>query len=152
MRRIERLTIPGKPSDAPGERDNGKTFVLTEMDAYRGQDWATRALLALASSGLELPDGATEAGMAGLAASGLRALLRLPPHLAKDLKDELLTCATYEHKPGAPLQAIVTGPGCQIEELKTFGQLYLALVELHVGFSLAALSLTSDRTPPTAAA
>ena len=151
MRRIERLTIPGTRSDAPGERDNGKTFVLTELDAYSGQEWATRALLALASSGLELPDGATGAGMAGLAAAGIRALLRLPPEAAKGLKDELLRCAQYEHKPGAPLQSIVTGPGCQIEEIKTFGQLYLALIELHLGFSLAALSLTSGN-PATAAA
>ncbi len=41
-RRKETLTIPGVRSEHAGERDNGKTFVLTEMDAYSGQDWARR--------------------------------------------------------------------------------------------------------------
>ena len=67
MRRTEKLTIPGVRSEEPGERDNGKTFILTEMNAYQRQDWALRALLALAASGAQLPDGALTTGWAGLA-------------------------------------------------------------------------------------
>jgi hypothetical protein len=53
MRRTERLTIPGVRSETLGERDNGKVFILTEMSAYAGQDWALRALLALSRSGAQ---------------------------------------------------------------------------------------------------
>ena len=142
MRRTERLTIPGTRSEEPGERDNGKTFVLTEMDAYTGQDWALRALLALAASGVNLPDGAMTGGMAGLAAYGLTALLQAPYAALKPLLDEMLAQAKYEHKAGQPLQTITPGPNCCVEEIKTFLTLQTALFRLHTGFSLAA-------APPT---
>jgi hypothetical protein len=140
-RRSTRLTIPGTRSEEPGERDNGKTFILTEMDAYSGQDWALRALLALAASGVQLPDGAIGSGMAGLAGFGVTALLQAPYGALRPLLDEMLAQAKYEHldtkgKPTPP-QAISPGPNCCIEEIKTFLTLHKALLFLHTGFSPA---------------
>jgi hypothetical protein len=137
MRRTEKLVIPGTRSEAPGERDNGKTFVLTEMDAYSGQDWALRALLALAASGVQLPDGATQTGMAGLAGFGLTALLQAPHAALKPLLDEMLAQAAYQHDPKHPAQPIRPGPNCVVEEIKTFLLLQKALIKLHTGFSAA---------------
>lgn len=144
MRRTEKLTIPGVRSEAHGERDNGKTFVLTEMDAYRGQDWALRALLALAASGVTLPDGAAATGMAGLAGFGLTALLQAPYVALRPLLDEMLEQAKYEHKPGQPLQPIRADAAgnCPVEEIKTFLTLQTALLKLHTGFSLAVATPT----------
>lgn len=136
MRRVEKLTIPGERAERFGERDNGKTFVLTEMDAYAGQLWALRALLALADGGLDLPAGAEQTGMAGLAGLGLTALLRAPYAALRPLLDEMLAQAKYEHKPGQPLQPITPGPNCCVEEIKTFLALHKALFALHTGFSL----------------
>lgn len=141
MRRTEKLTIPGVRSEAVGERDNGKTFVLTEMDAYAGQDWALRALLALAASGAKMPDGALSTGWAGLAGFGVTALLQAPYGAIRPLLDEMLGQARYSHKPNDPkhpLMLITPGPNCPVEEIKTFLTIQVALVKLHTGFSPAA--------------
>lgn len=134
MRRTERLIIPGVRSDVPGNRDNGKTFVLTEMSAYAGQDWSLRALLALAASGVQLPEGALTTGWAGLAGFGVTALLQAPYAALRPLLDEMLGQAQYEHNPKHPLQAISPGPNCPVEEIKTFLTLHVALIKLHVSF------------------
>ncbi len=141
MRRTEKLTIPGVRSETPGERDNGKTFVLTEMDAYAGQDWALRALLALAASGVQLPDGALTVGWAGLAGFGITALLQAPYGALQPLLAEMLRQAKYAHEPNNPkhpLTPIDPGPNCPVEEIKTFLTLQMALLKLHTGFSPAA--------------
>lgn len=145
MRRTEMLTIPGVRSDTFGERDNGKTFKLTEMDAYRGQDWALRALLALAQSGATLPDGALTQGWAGLAGFGLTALLRAPYGLLRPLLDEMLQQAHYIHAPGQPPQAVTADAAgnCPVQEIKTYLALQLALFKLHTGFSVAVAPPTS---------
>ncbi len=145
MRRTEKLTIPGVRSENPGDRDNGKTFVLQEMDAYAGQDWALRALLALAASGVEMPQGAMSGGWSALAGFGIMALLRAPYGALKPLLDEMLGQVKYEHidtkgKPTPP-QPLIFGANCQVEEIKTFLVLHKALFQLHAGFS------TADATP-----
>lgn len=142
-RRVERKTI----SDTdPAYRDNGKTFVLTEMDAYAGQKWATRALFALGRSGLQLPAEAMAGGWAVLAGFGLQALLSADYGLIEPLLDEMLSHAKYEHAPGHALMAISPGPNCVVEEIKTFLTLQAALFKLHTGFSLPAASPTSGRS------
>lgn len=137
MRRKEKLTIPGVRSESPGERDNGKVFELTEMDAYRGQDWALRAMLALAASGVSLPADAMSGGWAGLAAFGVTALLGAPYAALKPLLDEMLSQAQYLHREGQQPQPITPGVNCPVEEIKTFLAIQRALFTLHTGFSLA---------------
>lgn len=132
MRKIEKLTIQ------EDGRDKGKTFVLTEMPADQAERWAIRALLALTNAGATIPDGGTEAGMAGMATMGFEALGKLPYESVEPLLDEMFDCVRYEHKPGAPLQKIIAGDGSQIEEVRTRLTLRLALFKLHTGFSTAA--------------
>lgn len=138
MRRVEKLTIPGVRSETLGERDNGKTFVLTEMDAYSGQDWALRMLLAVSASGVQLPPGALGAGWAALAPFALTALLDASYAELRPLLGEMLAQAQYEHNPQHPPQPIAAGPNCVIEEIKTFFVLHQALFKLHTGFTPAA--------------
>lgn len=136
---VEPFTVPGEHGTEHGTRDNGKTFILHEMDAYAGQRWAVKVLQALGSGGLYIEPERLQGGMAALAPIAIAALLRADSERVQGLLDELLTCAKYQHTPGAPLlQAILPGPKCPVEEIKTFFILYRKLYELHTGFSTPA--------------
>ena len=132
-RKKEIVSIPGERSETVGERDNGKTFVLIEMPSVQGERWATQALSLLMKAGLSLPQGAEDAGMAGLAAAPLDGIPAL-----KALQDQSLDawweCVKYQHAPKHPLQAIFPGEACQIEEIATVGLLRMKVLEMHIGF------------------
>lgn len=132
---VETLTIPGTRTDDRGQRDNEKTFVLHEMDAYTGQRWAVKALQAMGTGGLHIDPERLQGGMAALATFAIAALMRADSDRVQALLDELLTCAKYQHAPGGPLQPIVPGIKCPVEEIATFYLLYRKLFELHTGFS-----------------
>jgi hypothetical protein len=140
-RRTEHLTITAEG------RDKGKVFILTEMPADQAERWAIRALLALTKSGVELPDDALTAGMAGLAAVGVRALAGLNYDDAGPLLDEMLTCAKLEHSPGQPPLPLTVGGVCQVEEVSTFWKIRMALLTLHTGFSMPEVPPTSGQQP-----
>jgi hypothetical protein len=136
-RRTHELTIE---SD---DRDNGKTFLLTEMPADQGEKWAMRAFLALTNAGAELPPGFNmfTAGMAGFAMAGVQSLLRLQFGTIEPLADEMFESVQYvppnrEIKP----TKILRGQASQIEEVKTRLKLRDAWIELHTGFSVAAVA------------
>jgi len=133
-------------------RDKGKVFVLTEMSADKSERWALRALFLLGSTGALLPDGAIDSGMAGIAAAGLQALFKIPFDLVEPLLDEMFECVQYQHNPGHPLQSLFKGDACQIDEVTTRLQLRTALLELHTGFSLAALHPTTEQSLQQSAA
>lgn len=128
-------------------RDQGKTFLVTEMSADAGEKWAYRALLALSRGGFEVPPGIFEAGMAGLASIvpylvviGFRSLHGARWDEMETLLDELMTCVKY--KPpivGIPPQEITPGINSQIEEIRTRVELRKEVLMLHVDpFALAA--------------
>jgi hypothetical protein len=117
-------------------RDKGKLFVLTEMSASRAEDWGIRALLALASSGVELPDDVQGMGMAGIAVMGIQALSGMRYEAAKPLLDEMFECVEICPEPSKPnvVRALIED---DIEEPGTRLQLRKAILELHVDFSKA---------------
>lgn len=73
-------------------RDEGKSFVITEMSAVKGHEWATKALFAILNSGVDMPDEMAQMGLAGLAVMGMGAITNIPHAVAKPLLDELMTC------------------------------------------------------------
>lgn len=146
-RKVRRVTIEDEG------RDKGKVFILTEMPADQAEWWATRALLALTNAGAELPDGIKDAGMAGLAAVGVRALSGLRAEVVRPLFDEMFECVRYEHNPTHAPQAIIAGENSQIEEVSTRVRLRRELLELHLGFSIGgAGSTTASGKPPQTSA
>jgi hypothetical protein len=157
-RRKETVVIPGVRSEKLNERDNGKTFVITEMDAYSGQEFALRALLVLSRSGAQLPPGALGSGWDALASFAFSALLGSSHAEIKPLLDELLGLVQYQHKPGSKLapQAVLpdASGNSPIEEIATYLTLYKAAWVLHTGFSMAASAPTteSDSSPTAPAA
>lgn len=131
MRRLQTVTI-----SLPG-RDNGKSFLITEMSAFAAEKWAMRALILLVNSGLELGDDEVAAGMAGVAAvierggfvfkgRGL-AFYELEP-----LLEEMLGCVQI-------VEPKITRSLTEddVEEVATLLFLRSEVLKLHTGFSLA---------------
>lgn len=116
-------------------RDKGKVFVLTEMPASQAERWAARALLALGKSGVEIPDEAANAGMAAIAAAGIRAFASVSFDEAGPLLDEMMLCVQIQPDPAKPdvRRELIED---DIEEVMTRLLLRSEVVALHVGFSI----------------
>lgn len=121
-------------------RDRGKVFIITEMPASRAEKWAARALLAITRSGVPMPEELRGAGMAAIAIVGLRAILSLSFDDAEPLLDEMMTCVQIK-MPALTRPIIDDGTeGEDIEEPETRLLLRSEVLELHTGFSLAAMT------------
>lgn len=114
-------------------RDKGKTFVITEMSAARCEAWAMRAILALANSGADIPEGFERMGVAGIAQVGIRALSGLKMEVAKPLLDEMLTCVVFMPDNSRPS---FTRPLMEedVEEVTTLLNLRMEVWKLHTDF------------------
>ena len=123
-------------------RDNGKGFFLTEMPAVQTEKWAARALLALTSSGVELPEGfdARTASSAQLVSVGLEAFGKAKWDLIEPLLDEMMSCVQYVGNPekSPDVKLAMSSVPDAIEEVSTLLTIRKELLELHLGFSLAA--------------
>ena len=122
-------------------RDNGKGFFLTEMPAVQTEKWAARALLALTSSGVELPEGfdARTASSAQLVSVGLEAFGKAKWDLIEPLLDEMMSCVQYVGNPekSPDVKLAMSSVPDAIEEVTTLLTIRKELLELHLGFSLA---------------
>lgn len=135
-------------------RDKGKAYLITEMSASQAERWAMRAIMAMASSGAELPDGMEGAGLAGIAslvagadpetpalailARGALVLFsRVPFEVAEHLMAEMFSCV--QMIPDAARTDVVRYMvEDDIEEVATRLKLRAELLKLHLGFSSAA--------------
>lgn len=144
MRKTITVTI-----DAAG-RDQGKVFFIRELPASQAEMWAARAFLALARSGVEVPDGVAESGLAGIATFGFRALAGVRFEDAVDLMAEMFTCVQIIPDPTKPnvIRALIED---DIEEVATRLRLRKEVFGLHVDFSLAgALQISASASAPAA--
>lgn len=123
-------------------RDLGKKFQITEMPAYQAERWATRALLAITNSGLEVPENFAKSGMAAMASFGLNMLTSIDFDTAAPLLDEMMSCVQIDMSNGIVRELMEEGDGADIEEVATRLTLRKAVIELHLGFSFAGLSQT----------
>ena len=114
-------------------RDKGKVFVLTEMPASQAEAWAARALMALMSSGAQVPAGYERLGLAGMAEVGLKGLVGLKWEDAKPLLAEMLACVQIIPDPSKPhvIRGLIEE---DIEEISTRIKLRAEVWKLHVGF------------------
>ena len=121
--------------DESAGRDAGKTFRIVEMPASRAEEWAVKALLALADGGnIEGLD--PSQGVAGLAKAGIKALSGLTWDKAAPLYAELMTCVSIVSKDDPKVTAKLTPStiDAQVEEIGTLLKLRLEALKLHVGF------------------
>lgn len=123
-------------------RDVGKTFVITEMSAFAAEKWAAKALLALARSGLDVPDDVAREGMAGIARFGFGAIAGAKFEEIEPLLDEMFECVKIVPDPKHPdLSRGVREE--DVEEIATLLKLRGEALKLHVDFSQLAGRLTS---------
>jgi hypothetical protein len=114
-------------------RDEGKTFVITEMSARKAHAWATRALFALMKGGLEIPENIAEAGFAGLASMGIEAIGKIPFETAEPLLAELLQCVQIAYDPSNP-SLVRNCIDDDFEEFATLFRLQKETIALHMDF------------------
>ena len=117
-------------------RDKGKKFLITEMSAFAAENWATRALLAIANASNDLPIDALSHidpndGFLAFAAIGYEALHGAKPDVAIPLWNELLSCVEYQEESGS---RPILDQSEDIEEPLTIMQLKKEVFFLHVDF------------------
>jgi hypothetical protein len=139
MRKVSTVTIT-----ADG-RDKNKVFQITEMSAYQAECWAIRVFLSIAKTGIELPEGVAEGGMAGIAAVGIKALTMIPWADAEPLLIEMMGCVRIIPDPSRPsvIRDLIDD---DIEEVATRLRLKMDVFGLHTGFSMAGLPQTTAGT------
>jgi hypothetical protein len=120
-------------------RDKGKMFVLTEMAPTKAEKWAFRAFLALAKSGVEIPDDLATSGLAGIAKVGLQAFSGLSFEDAEPLMDEMFEMIAIIPDPARPeIKRGYGGVGKliedDIEEVSTRLLLRKEMFSLHTSF------------------
>lgn len=132
-------------------RDYGKAFLILEKSAFETERWATRALLALSRAGADVPDDALHAGALGVLIAGLGGLRKLPFEDAEVLLADMMPCVSFvpdanvkdPANPDRPMTRPLLLPDERgdgdIEELATLLKLREEVLELHLGFSPAAV-------------
>lgn len=148
-RKITTITIPNEP---PGNRDAGKTFLVTEMSALQAERWGTRALLALSRSDFQVPDLDPGAGFAELVRIGIELLCRVEYAEVEPLLDEMLRCVQFVPDPRTP--EIPPHPHVEqvVEEVTTLLMLRREVWDIHAGFSYAGvMSMLTSATSRAAA-
>jgi hypothetical protein len=143
-------------------RDEGKTYIITEMPVRQSEWWGMRFLTALSTSGVEMPDELVGGGMAGVAALGIRFVLGTVgrPEM-KELHDEMFaSCLTFLPDPTRPQEAaFMRGYGGKvpmvdddIEEQQTLRRLRQEILILHLDFFPHAVRSILELITATAAA
>jgi hypothetical protein len=127
-------------------RDKGRTFLLTEMPASQAEEWATRALSAMARSGVDIPPEYVSQGWGAIAFIGIRSLLAADFEDVKPLLAEMMSCVQS-------VQPAITRPLVEtdIEEVATRIYLRDEVFRLHANFSLVErlLTLAASAQPET---
>ena len=122
-------------------RDRGKQFLLTEMDAESAEWWALRVLFALGranpkvSEMFDIPGGMGALASAAGAQELAKALVSVNPFDIKPMLDEMMRCVSIIRDPKHPEFATALLPE-DIEEITTRFKLRGEVFYLHVGFSI----------------
>ncbi len=132
-------------------RDQGKRFRITEISACAQERWATRVVMALLNSGLELPKGISaedlqgSSGLAKILGMGVKALSNVKYEYAEPLYAELLKCVEYLGIQGDTVSRPLTEETADevIEEVTTLLLLRKEVLKLHFDFLSDGGNLTS---------
>ncbi|MDE1479977.1 hypothetical protein KKJ01_17565 [Xenorhabdus bovienii] len=112
-------------------RDAGKTFVITEMPVIKADNWAMRAIFAVANGGIDIGDIRPEMGMMGMAQVAVKALSRIDPDVGIPLLDELLECVQIVPSGG---NARSIEFNSDISDVKTMFLLRKEVFVIHIDF------------------
>jgi len=141
MRRT--VTVKILAEDGKDNRDAGKTFVITEVSAVEAEEWGLRAVMALGTSGIVVPQEMADAGLIGAVLVGYQAFMGARPSEVLPLWREMMpACVKYKAPSDTPTGAEILMPWSPslVEEVSTLLTLRKAIMELHTGFTLAELA------------
>lgn len=123
-------------------RDKGRVFLITEMSAAHADNWAMRALIALANGGVDLGGLSPQQGMMGMAGVALDALGRLKADDAIPLLNELLDCVQIIPEGGQPRPLNMDFN--DVEDFTTLWRLRKEVFALHTDFLQHAFGKTTE--------
>lgn len=112
-------------------RDEGKTFVITEMPITKADNWAMRALFAIANGGIDIEGINPNMGMLGMAQVAIKALSGIKPDIGIPLLDELLECVQVLPSSGNARALIIDS---DIKDLSTMFTLRKEVLAIHIDF------------------
>lgn len=137
MRKVETVVVPRW-----GTRDDGKTFILTEMFASKAEKWAWRLFLAVKGTTASVPEEIAALGMVAVAIRGLNSFLAADVkfELIEPLLDEMFECVKMIRDPRYPDVATALADD-DIEEVQTRAWLRSEVLRLHTNFSLVDAAL-----------
>lgn len=131
-------------------RDKGRVFLITEMSAAHADNWAMRALIALANGGVDLGSLRPQQGMMGMVKATLDALGQVKPEDAIPLLNELLGCVQIIPEGGKPRQLNMDFN--DVEDFTTLWRLRKEVFALHTDFLQHAFGKTTASEEEGAAA
>lgn len=112
-------------------RDEGKIFVITEMPITKADNWAMRALFAIANGGIDIEGINPNMGMLGMAQVAIKALSGIKPDVGIPLLDELLECVQVLPSSGNARALIIDS---DIKDLSTMFTLRKEVLSIHIDF------------------
>lgn len=112
-------------------RDNGKSFLVTEMDAESAEWWAIRVLQGLLGSNADVDIDIFSAPLSILARYAFIGLARIPAEQLKPLMDEMKPCVSVLLPDGKTSRPLLPG---DIEEIFTWFELRKGVFEVLTGF------------------
>jgi len=125
-------------------RDKGRLYQLQEMPARQSEWWGLRFMTALCNSNVEMPQELVGAGLAGIAALGVRFVLgTLGKPEMKELHDEMFeSCVSFIPDPARPHEpAFMRGKNGNVpmieddvEEQQTLRRLREEILKMHLDF------------------
>ena len=144
------MALKSKQITIENGRDKGRVFLITEMSAAHADNWAMRALIALANGGVDLGGLSPQQGMMGMAGVALDALGRLKADDAIPLLNELLDCVQIIPEGGQPRPLNMDFN--DVEDFTTLWRLRKEVFALHTDFLQHAFGKTTESEEEGAAA
>lgn len=112
-------------------RDAGKMFVVTEMPVTKADNWAMRAMFALANAGIDIGEVSPAMGMMGIGQVAIKALANIRADVGIPLLNELLDCAQFVPSGGVARQIEMDS---DIQDITTLLLLRKEALVIHIGF------------------
>lgn len=121
-------------------RDEGMTYLITEMPIYKADNWAMRALFAIANGGVDLESVNPNMGMLGMANVAIKALAGIDPKVGIPLLDELLECVQVVPSGGNARALLLDS---DVKDLTTMFTLRKEALAIHLDFLVQGGGLSS---------
>lgn len=121
-------------------RDEGMTYLITEMPISKADNWAMRALFAIANGGVDIESVNPNMGMLGMANVAIKALAGIDPKVGIPLLDELLECVQVVPSGGNARALLLDS---DVKDLTTMFTLRKEALAIHLDFLVQGGGLSS---------